>query len=339
MTSSSAGGSSESFISDPFRGEFVDLGSGTGKVLAAAALLGNFNRCVGLELVPSLHREAELLLGRQKATEPEIGEEDIEDVDEDEDEDEKRAAAKEEDDVGGGGAGGAGGGASVWSSAVRPLLHPSRAGATEMVALCGDLTAVDWTNPTETGWVSPAPPPLAPLAPRPGPEPGPGPGPGSGPAARESAGEEARAAAAAAAPAASAVPVPVPVPRVSFVYACSTMFTPDLMASIAARAAAGLAPGAVIVTLTKPLFPLPRKKTKKKKMVVVEAKGEGAANKGVPAEEDEVEIEEEEDEDDDDDDDDDEEELSAARAALRLEADTQLRMSWGTARVFIYTRV
>ena len=49
-------------IEDPFSGEFVDLGSGTGKMLAAAAF-GNFKRCVGIELVPALHEEAVNLMG------------------------------------------------------------------------------------------------------------------------------------------------------------------------------------------------------------------------------------------------------------------------------------
>ncbi len=31
---------------NPFEGEFCDLGSGTGKVVMAAAILGRFKRCI-----------------------------------------------------------------------------------------------------------------------------------------------------------------------------------------------------------------------------------------------------------------------------------------------------
>lgn len=37
-------------------GVFMDLGSGTGKVVCAAALLHDFERCIGIELLPSLYQ-------------------------------------------------------------------------------------------------------------------------------------------------------------------------------------------------------------------------------------------------------------------------------------------
>jgi hypothetical protein len=37
-------------------GVFMDLGSGTGKVVCAAAMLHDFERCVGIELLPSLYQ-------------------------------------------------------------------------------------------------------------------------------------------------------------------------------------------------------------------------------------------------------------------------------------------
>ena len=39
-------------------GVFYDIGSGTGKVLVAAALLHRFDRCVGVEILPELHAKA-----------------------------------------------------------------------------------------------------------------------------------------------------------------------------------------------------------------------------------------------------------------------------------------
>jgi SAM-dependent methyltransferase len=36
-------------------GLFYDLGSGVGKALVAAALLGSFSECIGIEILPSLH--------------------------------------------------------------------------------------------------------------------------------------------------------------------------------------------------------------------------------------------------------------------------------------------
>ena len=39
----------------PSGGTFYDLGSGTGKALLAAALLGNFSECIGIEILSSLH--------------------------------------------------------------------------------------------------------------------------------------------------------------------------------------------------------------------------------------------------------------------------------------------
>ena len=40
----------------PSGGIFYDLGSGTGKALLAAALLGTFSECIGIELLSSLHK-------------------------------------------------------------------------------------------------------------------------------------------------------------------------------------------------------------------------------------------------------------------------------------------
>ena len=40
----------------PSGGAFYDLGSGTGKALLAAALLGNFSECIGIEILSGLHK-------------------------------------------------------------------------------------------------------------------------------------------------------------------------------------------------------------------------------------------------------------------------------------------
>ena len=45
-------------------GVFYDLGSGTGRPVFAAALLSDFSRCRGIELVPELHQEADMHLER-----------------------------------------------------------------------------------------------------------------------------------------------------------------------------------------------------------------------------------------------------------------------------------
>lgn len=116
---------------------FVDLGSGTGKAVISAALLGQFRECRGIELVENLHAEAIKL--------------------------------KEE----------------VWNGKIKDLLHspPPR------IEFCRkDLAADDWASE-----------------------------------------------------------------GVGMVYACSTMFTPDLMKCIGRKASLGLGVGAVVVTLTKPL--------------------------------------------------------------------------------------
>lgn len=42
-------------VGGPLRGTFYDLGSGTGKAVLLAALLGNFDRVIGIEIVPELH--------------------------------------------------------------------------------------------------------------------------------------------------------------------------------------------------------------------------------------------------------------------------------------------
>jgi SAM-dependent methyltransferase len=46
------------------RGTFYDLGSGTGKAVILAAMLGAFERCIGIEFVPELHETA-LSIGRE----------------------------------------------------------------------------------------------------------------------------------------------------------------------------------------------------------------------------------------------------------------------------------
>lgn len=117
--------------------DFVDVGSGTGKAVFTAAMLGEFRECRGLELVENLHSEA--------------------------------IKMKE----------------GVWEEKLEKLLKfpPS-----ECVFSCGDLTVDDWAKDS-----------------------------------------------------------------VGFVYAASTMFTPDLMSCIAKKAALGLRPGAIVVTLSKAL--------------------------------------------------------------------------------------
>jgi len=55
-------------------GEFVDLGSGLGKMVVAAALSGKFSRARGVELLPELHVEAtEGLRAYERALEEEVG--------------------------------------------------------------------------------------------------------------------------------------------------------------------------------------------------------------------------------------------------------------------------
>lgn len=202
-------------IEDPFSGEFVDLGSGTGKMLAAAALLGNFKRCVGIELVPALHEEAVNLMGDSDTC--------------------------------------------VWKDAIRPSLCPVRAGCTKMHPLCGDLTRIDWTRPDSTGGTKDS--------------------------------------------------------QVSFVYACSTMFTPNLMQAIAARAGS-LARGAIVVTLTKPLFTDDQLPELKVTVNGAEAKADCGDDSKIWTTDQPIE-----------------------QRDLRLEIATQLRMTWGPARVFVYSRL
>lgn len=49
------------------RGTFYDLGAGTGKPVIAAALLGNFSRLVGVELVPDLAAAASAVAERLRS--------------------------------------------------------------------------------------------------------------------------------------------------------------------------------------------------------------------------------------------------------------------------------
>jgi trans-aconitate methyltransferase len=43
---------------------FYDLGSGTGKAVITSALTQNFSKCVGVELLPSLYKASESVLGK-----------------------------------------------------------------------------------------------------------------------------------------------------------------------------------------------------------------------------------------------------------------------------------
>ena len=51
----------------PPGGVFVDLGSGVGRAVFAAAMLHDFKKCVGIEILQSLFEESQQILAQWKA--------------------------------------------------------------------------------------------------------------------------------------------------------------------------------------------------------------------------------------------------------------------------------
>jgi hypothetical protein len=51
-------------INPPAGGTFYDLGSGTGKAVFAARLTCDFDRCLGIEILEGLHKQATVVANR-----------------------------------------------------------------------------------------------------------------------------------------------------------------------------------------------------------------------------------------------------------------------------------